>query len=32
MENEMAYVYDAIVLQAEDFYQREHALIYAAMK
>jgi len=32
LENEMAYVYDAIVLQAEDFYQREHALIYAAMK
>jgi len=32
MDNELMYVYDWFVLNSEDFYQKEHALIYQAMK
>lgn len=32
IENELIYVYDGLVLQAEDFYQKEHKDIYTAMQ
>lgn len=32
LENELLYVYDGMLLQPEDFYQKEHALIYKAVK
>ncbi len=32
LENEIVYVYDGLSLNAEDFYQKEHKDIYAAMQ
>ncbi len=32
MDNELMYYYDGILLTPEDFYQREHAYIYQAIK
>lgn len=32
MDNELMYYYDGIDLSSEDFYQKEHALIYTAIK
>jgi len=32
MDNELMYYYDGIELVPEDFYQKEHALIYQAIK
>ena len=32
MENELMYVYDGMTLVPEDFYQKEYALIYTAIK
>ncbi len=32
LENELLYVYDGMALQPEDFYQKEHALIFKSMK
>jgi len=32
IENEIIYVYDGVSLNPEDFYQKEHKDIYAAMQ
>jgi replicative DNA helicase len=32
LENEIIYVYDGLALHPDDFYQKEHRDIYAAMQ
>jgi replicative DNA helicase len=32
MDNELMYYYDGVALIPEDFYQKEHAFIYQAIK